>query len=204
MIQETQENIQHTQQQIVQRVDDLTMIVQQWKSYYEKSGSVQESMTSTTLRANISGLHIRPTLSPSIYMFAIMASTSIDKVLHNFISHALKPTRKTISSERESIVSTISTTLSKIIPSHPSFVWGQGVSRYLSLWLSFCHHIYTIWLLFLVFFVCFLFIIIMLIVFIFYFLLFSTTLIISFFLVMGAKKQCFVGTFLFISLHFLN
>lgn len=28
MIQETQENIQHTQQQIVQRVDDLTMIVQ--------------------------------------------------------------------------------------------------------------------------------------------------------------------------------
>ena len=79
-------------------------------------------MTSTTLRANISGLHIGPTLSPSIYMSAIMASTSIDRVLHNFISHALKPTWKTISLERESIVSTTSTTPSKIIPSHSSFV----------------------------------------------------------------------------------
>ena len=37
MIQETQANIQYTQQQPIQRVDDLTMAVQQWKSSFEKS-----------------------------------------------------------------------------------------------------------------------------------------------------------------------
>lgn len=36
MIQETQENVQHTQQQLFQRVDDLTMAFQQWKFSSEK------------------------------------------------------------------------------------------------------------------------------------------------------------------------
>ena len=43
MIQENQANIQLTQQQLVQRVDELTMVVQQWKSSFEKPASVHDA-----------------------------------------------------------------------------------------------------------------------------------------------------------------
>ena len=43
MIQENQANIQLTQQQLVQRVDELTMAVQQWKSSSEKPTSVHDA-----------------------------------------------------------------------------------------------------------------------------------------------------------------
>ena len=43
MIQENQANIQLTQQQLVQRVDELTMAIQQWKSSSEKPTSVHDA-----------------------------------------------------------------------------------------------------------------------------------------------------------------
>ncbi|RVX07398.1 hypothetical protein CK203_022563 [Vitis vinifera] len=43
MIQENQATIQLTQQHLVQRVDELTMAVQQWKSSSEKPTSVHDA-----------------------------------------------------------------------------------------------------------------------------------------------------------------
>ncbi|RVW53752.1 hypothetical protein CK203_068970 [Vitis vinifera] len=43
MIQENQANIQLTQRQLVQRVDELTMVVQQWNSSSEKPASVHDA-----------------------------------------------------------------------------------------------------------------------------------------------------------------
>ena len=43
MIQENQANLQLTQHQLVQRVDELTMVVQQWKSSSEKLASVHDA-----------------------------------------------------------------------------------------------------------------------------------------------------------------
>ncbi|RVW92966.1 hypothetical protein CK203_032826 [Vitis vinifera] len=43
MIQENQANIQLTQRQLVQRVDELTMAVQQWNSSSEKPTSVHDA-----------------------------------------------------------------------------------------------------------------------------------------------------------------
>ncbi|KAL6345640.1 hypothetical protein AAG906_017372 [Vitis piasezkii] len=49
MIQENQATIQVTQQQLVQRVYELTMVVQQWKSSSEKSASINSSERESTV-----------------------------------------------------------------------------------------------------------------------------------------------------------
>ena len=76
MIQENQANIQLTQRQFVQRVDELTMAVQQWTSSSEKPASV-----------------------------------------HDAHPLSIPPTQETNSTTRES---TVPTTPSEIITSHPS------------------------------------------------------------------------------------